>query len=360
MQGLWFDGRYIDPDHPDGITRFSIGLIEALLEISELTVMVCNEKQVAQLPKHKGLKLYRTNPIADLRELGQGLRLNKEDVRVLFSPMQTTSGLGRKFKLIYTLHDLIYYRHRNPPGEFGLFIRTVWFLYHLTYIPQRLILNLADAVATVSETTKTQMLEKRITKRPIYVIHNAAEAPERVARKPRHESRELVYMGSFIGYKNVETLIQGMQQLPDHTLVLLSRISPTRKAQLQRLADSLGARVQFENGVSDDDYHEWLHRAKALVSASLDEGFGIPLVEAMERGCPVVVSDIDIFEEVAGPAGLRFSPKDSEEFASCVRSLDDEETWKLQSDLAKAQAKFFTWDDSAELLIELCEELLES
>ncbi|MEL0316987.1 MAG: glycosyltransferase, partial [Aquiluna sp.] len=70
-----------------------------------------------------------------------------------------------------------------------------------------------------------------------------------------------------------------------------------------------------------------LHRAKALVSASLDEGFGIPLVEAMERGCPVVVSDIDIFEEVAGPAGLRFSPKDYEEFASCVRSLDDEETW---------------------------------
>ncbi|MEL0260761.1 MAG: glycosyltransferase family 1 protein, partial [Aquiluna sp.] len=141
MQGLWFDGRYIDPDHPDGITRFSLGLIEALLEITELTVMVCNEKQVAQLPKHKGLKLYRTNPIADLRELGQGLRLNKEGVRVLFSPMQTTSGLGRKFKLIYTLHDLIYYRHRNPPGEFGLFIRTVWFLYHLTYIPQRLILN---------------------------------------------------------------------------------------------------------------------------------------------------------------------------------------------------------------------------
>lgn len=360
MQGLWFDGRYIDTVNPDGITRFSVGMITALLEITELTVMVCNDDQIAELPSHKNLKLYKTNRIADLRELGQGLRLNKEDVRVLFSPMQTTSGLGRNFKLVYTLHDLIYYRHRTPPAEFGLFIRTVWFLYHLTFIPQRLILNLADAVATVSETTKSQMEAKKLTKRPIYVIHNAAEAPERIAQHSRHEAREIVYMGSFIGYKNVETLIRGMSELADHTLVLLSRISATRRAQLQRLADEVGAKVQFENGVTDDEYHEWLHRAKALVSASLDEGFGIPLVEAMERGCPVVVSDIEIFEEVAGPAGLRFPAKDPSAFAALIRSLDDAKNWKLRSELAKDQSQFFTWDDSAELLIELCEELLEA
>jgi glycosyltransferase involved in cell wall biosynthesis len=148
-----------------------------------------------------------------------------------------------------------------------------------------------------------------------------------------------------------------MRYLPDHTLVLLSRISDSRKNQLQRLADKHGAMVQFENGVTDDVYHEWLYRAKALVSASLDEGFGIPIVEAMTRGCPVVLSDIQIFEEVAGPAGLRFSPFNEVAFAEQVKRLTDKRTWKLQSDLGLDQAQFFTWQDSAELLLELAEEL---
>jgi glycosyltransferase involved in cell wall biosynthesis len=216
---------------------------------------------------------------------------------------------------------------------------------------------MADAVATVSETTKDQMLVHNLTKRPIHVIHNAADSPERLEKTPRHDSKEIVYMGSFIGYKNVETLIRGMRYLPDHTLVLLSRISDSRKNQLKRLADKHGAMVQFENGVTDDVYHEWLYRAKALVSASLDEGFGIPIVEAMTRGCPVVLSDIQIFEEVAGPAGLRFSPFNEVAFAEQVKRLTDKRTWKLQSDLGLDQAQFFTWQDSAELLLELAEEL---
>lgn len=357
MRGLWFDGRYIDPFHPDGISRFSLGLIQATLELSELTVMVCNEEQKRLLPEHPNLSVYMTNPVWSPKELLQGIRLNREDISVLFSPMQTTSGLGRKFKLVYTLHDLIYYRHRNPPAEFNWFIRIVWFIYHLSYWPQRWILNLADAVATVSETTKEQIEQKRLTKRPIYVIHNAAENPERVEKSPRHDSKDIVYMGSFIGYKNVETLIQGMKYLPDHTLVLLSRISEQRKEQLEELAAEHQANLRFENGVSDDEYHEWLHKCKALVSASLDEGFGIPVVEAMSRGCPVVLSDIQIFEEVAGPAGLRFAPLDEIAFAEQVKRLSDKKVWKLQSELGLDQSQFFTWQDSAELLVELAEEL---
>ncbi len=357
MKGLWFDGRYIDPVHPDGISRFSLGIISAALELTELTVMVNSDEQAKQLPKHKNLTIYKTNPVASPKELFQARRLNKLGVKVLFSPMQTTSGLGRKFKLVYTLHDLIYYRHRTPPADFNIFIRVIWYLFHLSYWPQRRILNLADAVATVSETTKDQMEVHRLTKRDIYVIHNAADAPERLEKKTRHDSKEIVYMGSFIGYKNVETLIRGMRLLPDHTLVLLSRISDARRRQLEKLARKFSANVRFENGVTDDEYHEWLHRAKALVSASLDEGFGIPVVEAMARGCPVVLSDIQIFEEVAGPAGLRFAPFNEIAFAEQVKRLDDKNTWKLQSALGIDQAQFFTWEDSAELFIELAEQL---
>jgi glycosyltransferase involved in cell wall biosynthesis len=357
VQGLWFDGRYIDPVHPDGISRFSLGLIQATAELSEITVMVNSEEQREQLPKHRNIKVFMTNPVSSPRELMHAFKLNNQGVRVLFSPMQTTSGIGRKFKLIYTLHDLIYYRHRTPPADFNFFVRFIWFIYHLSYWPQRRILNMADAVVTVSETTKDQMLINKLTKRPIHVIHNAADAAERFEKTPRHDSKQIVYMGSFIGYKNVETLIRGMKYLPDHILVLLSRVSDRRKAQLQKLADRSNARVQFENGVSDEDYHKWLYRVKALVSASLDEGFGIPIVESMARGCPVVLSDIQIFEEVAGPAGLRFPPFNEVAFSEQIKRLSDRRTWKLQSELGLDQAQFFTWEDSAELLVELSEKL---
>jgi Glycosyltransferase len=269
--------------------------------------------------------------------------------------MQTTSSIFRNFKLISSLHDLIYYRHRTPPAHFNQLIKLLWFLFHLVYWPQRVLLNMADSVVTVSETTKRQMQQHMLTEREIMVIHNAADPCEFVERKNRSDSKDLVYMGSFIGYKNVETLILGMGQLTDHRLLLTSRISVRRLSELTDLANSVGANVKFLNGTSDDEYFELLRNSKALVSASLDEGFGIPLVEAMERGTPVVTSDIEIFEEVAGPAGLRFQARCPEEFASQVRALSDPDFWQELSDQSLKQADEFTWPQSARQLLELCE-----
>jgi len=357
VQGLFFDGRYIDPQHPDGISRFSTGLIAAALEMTELTVIVESPAQAKALPEHPNLRVVQVNRLMSPRELLLGRRLNELGASILFSPMQTTLALGREFKLVSTLHDLIYYRHRTPPGQFNFLVRAGWFLYHLSYWPQRFMLNRADAVATVSETTAEQIAQHRLTKKPVHVIHNAADAPARASRRNRSSSKQLVYMGSFIEYKNVETLIRGVGLLGDHNLKLLSRIGERRKAELAELANSVGASVEFLGGVSDEQYHRLLDESKALVSASLDEGFGIPVVEAMSHGCPVVLSDIDIFEEVAGPAGIRFSQLDPESFAAAVRRLDDPSIWKLQSGLGRDQAKFFTWEDSAQLLVELAEEL---
>jgi glycosyltransferase involved in cell wall biosynthesis len=279
---------------------------------------------------------------------------------VLFSPMQVTSSVFRNFKLISTLHDLIYYRHRTPPEQFNVVIKVIWFLFHMVYWPQKVLLNRADAVVTVSHTTKRQMLATGLTKRQITVIHNAAEPCEFVERRNRSASKDLVYMGSFIGYKNVETLVRGMGLLPDHRLLLTSRISQKRREELNSLAKEVGAKIEFLDGVSDQEYFKLLRESKALVSASLDEGFGIPLVEAMERGTPVITSDIEIFEEVAGPAGLRFSPTDPEDFASQVRKLSDAEIWQELSDRSLQQSDEFTWPKSARELLELCEAVARS
>lgn len=358
MKDLWFDGRYINTSHPDGISRFSIGLIRELSKLTDLTVLVSSRSQERLMPDQ--VRTVRVNKPTSMREIWLAAKLRREGISVLFSPMQTTSSIFRNFKLISSLHDLIYYRHRKPPEHFNALIKLIWITFHLVYWPQRFLLNLSDSIVTVSETTKRQMQQHRLTDREITVIHNAAEPCEFVERRNRSDSKDLVYMGSFIGYKNVETLVRGMGHIPDHRLLFTSRINLRRRTALSNLAQSVGANVEFLDGTTDDEYFTLLRNSKALVSASLDEGFGIPLVEAMERGTPVVTSDIEIFEEVAGPAGLRFQAQSPDEFAHQIRALDRPEFWQELSDQSLTQAEEFTWENSAKQLLELCQRVARS
>ena len=79
---------------------------------------------------------------------GSPCQVNKLKPDVVFTPMQTMGGAGRRYGLVKTLHDLIYYRNRTPPRDLNPAIRLLWRLYHLAWWPQRVLLNQADEVAT--------------------------------------------------------------------------------------------------------------------------------------------------------------------------------------------------------------------
>lgn len=356
MQGLFFDCRYIRLDHHDGISRFTAGLFTELNKLTKVTAVINDLRQLDKLPK--GTEFVKVSSPTSILEPLVALQLNKLGARVVFSPMQTIGSFGRKFKLVLTVHDLIYYRHPAPPPSFAWPIKLLWRLYHLSFIPQRLLLNRADAVATVSETTKSLITKHNLTKRPVSVVYNAAGDDSQIA-PPNHRptsKQTLVYMGSFMDYKNVEVLIRGMAQLPSHELLLLSRISESRKTQLESLVPA-GSKVEFLNGVSDDEYHELLSKSVALVSGSRDEGFGIPLVEAMSRGIPIVISEIPIFKEIGGSAGIYFDQEDPASFAAAITSIQSNEAWLAKSKQSQAQAKKFSWKSSAKSLLELLQKI---
>jgi glycosyltransferase involved in cell wall biosynthesis len=349
MAGIFFDARYIRPEFHDGISRFSANLFAALSRRVELTAIISDEAQLAQLPK--GTKWVKINPATSALEPFAALKLNRYKPDLVFSPMQTIGSLGRKFKLVLTIHDLIYYRHPKPPANLSAMLRLGWRLFHLTYIPERILLAGCNAVVAVSTATLKDIRRNRLTRKPIAVVHNAPERRQ-TTHSRRTAEKTLVYMGTFMPYKNVEILIRGVGLLGDFRLELLSRIAPSRQAELQALADECNADVVFHNGVSDQRYLELLDSTTALVSASLDEGFGIPVVEAMEHGVPVAVSDIEIFREVAGEVGVFFDPLDPQAFADTIRKLEAKPTAEA---LLRAQAAKFNWDDSADALLKLIE-----
>jgi glycosyltransferase involved in cell wall biosynthesis len=146
-----------------------------------------------------------------------------------------------------------------------------------------------------------------------------------------------------------------MVWLPNFELHLLSALSDQTKARFVALAGDSSSRLVFHNGVSDDEYRQLLGEAFALVSASKDEGFGIPLIEAMSLGTPVVCSDIPIFREVADGAALYFDADDAEQFAKQVQTLGSE--WRQASQKALENAERFSWADSARKLDGLFAEL---
>lgn len=348
---VFFDCRYVRWGTPDGVSRYSVGVVTALAELTPVTMLINDERQLAHLPDLPWVKI----PAAtDVREVGISRYLNRLHPDVVVSPMQTMSSLGRTYPLVLTVHDLIYYRHRTPPPELPLWLRLLWRAYHLTWWPQKLLLNRADAVAVVSETTRDLVREHALTRRPLLVAPNASSLVPDAGYEPTpHAQRtaELVYMGSFMPYKNVELLVRAMDHLPGYRLHLLSPIDPEVRARLERLGASPTALI-FHQGVSDEEYVLLVTSATALVTASFDEGFGIPLVEAMALGTPVVTSDIGIFREVAGDAGTYFDPHDTGSFVEAVRTLEDAQRWSELSAASVHQAARWTWARSARQLLD--------
>lgn len=351
-------------DYHDGISRFSYSLIHAVAALSNPTVIIHDGAQEKLVPDNADV--VRLHAPTSVLEPLAARKLNAYQPDVVFSPMQTLGSAGRNFGLILTLHDLIYYQHRTPPRDLPQFVRGLWYLYHLTYAPQRLLLNRADAVATVSETSQRLIRKHRLTSRPVHVISNAPPSIAEPRDPAGTRQKTLVYMGSFMEYKNVETLITALRYLPEYQLHLCSRISGARRDEYLELAHARGVgagQLYFHDGVGDAEYRQLLREATALVTTSRSEGYGLPVAEAMAEGTPVILSNLEIFEEIGGGdnPGARFVDIDSDradrQVADSVLALEEDRTFFRASTAAARQASTFRWDDSARTLLALAEDI---
>jgi glycosyltransferase involved in cell wall biosynthesis len=348
---IFFDARWTRTTRHDGVSRYGSNLVGALAKLHPVTMIIHDKAQLKLLPEDVPYVVLN-HPFSP-KELFIARKLNKLGADVVFTPLQYMGWMGRKYKLIYTLQDLIYYQYPEPPRFLPWYVKVIWRLFHITYWPQRWILHRADSIATVSETSR-RYIQRYITSREVVAVRNAPQAVFKnnktsVAKIP---TKDIVFMGSFMPYKNVECLVRGLEYLPDYTLHLLSPITNERKAELQALAPKK-AKITFWNGISDEDYKKLLGHAVALVSASKAEGFGLPLVEAMAEGVPIVCSDIEPFHEVADTVGLFFNPDDPKDFASKVLEAEKPEVRSSLIEKGPKQAATFSWEKSAKTLLDM-------
>jgi glycosyltransferase involved in cell wall biosynthesis len=150
-------------------------------------------------------------------------------------------------------------------------------------------------------------------------------------------------------HKNLPRLVAAIARVPAAVLVLPGK--PTaHEAELRGLAARLGVdrRVVFPPYVDDADLEGLYAAASAFVFPSLNEGFGIPILEAMARDVPVATSNVSAMPEVAGDAALLFDPRDEEAIAGAIaRLLTDAQLRAALVRRGRARQAQFTWAAAA-------------
>lgn len=220
-------------------------------------------------------------------------------------------------------------------------------------------LERADHVVTVSEAMRAEILAFD-NHTPISVLYNGLDlsrleeidpgACEAVLPRFHLPDRFLLAVGHFEPRKNYPKLIEAFGQLHRGgaaiALVIVGNDSGERaRIDTQIQAAGLQSTVHLLSGISDIELRCLYSAASALVFPSRYEGFGIPLLEAMASGLPVVASDIPVFREILGNAGAYFDPDSSTAMAAAIASVQGNPAVREQMTVAgSARVRHFDYD----------------
>ena len=250
--------------------------------------------------------------------------------------------------LAVTVHDLAFVDHPEHVTRHGL-----RFFHRSLVLTQRD----ADVVLCPSNATKRELTDLGVAEERVHVVPWGVEpfsvTDEDIARvRARHGVRDryVLWVGTIEPRKNLAGLITAFRRLRATDVELLL-VGP--EGWNEDLAARLGghdSRIRAVGFVPTDELRALYAGAAAFCYPSLREGFGIPLLEAMMAGAPVVTSSGTATEEVAGAAGICVDPRDHDAIAQALESVldDDGLAQRLRAD-AIARARSFTWSRTGEL-----------
>lgn len=224
-------------------------------------------------------------------------------------------------------------------------------------------LRCADRLLAISDSSRREVIEHiGIPEEKVTTISSGINAEQfrkqgaswtMVARKYGVPGRYLLYAGAADPRKNLEAFMRAVACLPaseisDVSVVMVGQITDTQKNSLEKIARLLphgSKQLIFTGHVSDDELIAFYRNALAFVFPSLHEGFGLPLLEAMAAGCPVIASNSSAFPEVVGTTEALFDPLSVESMAGLIRQVVADSDYRDR--LVREQSQrvaLFSWD----------------
>jgi glycosyltransferase involved in cell wall biosynthesis len=213
----------------------------------------------------------------------------------------------------------------------------------------------ADRIIAVSEYTKAELCERlAIDPSKVTTVHHGSSFSEadRAGTGAPFDRPYILYVGARAGYKNFDRLLCALSRSPlltgNFPLVCCGGV-PFSRAERRRIS-SLGLAAVVRHMPAEDERLARLYKhARALVYPSLDEGFGLPPLEAMSMGCPLLCSHSGAIPEVVGDAGHYFNPADEESIRVSMETVlfDDSRLQELAR-RGKQRSKAFSWQRCVE------------
>lgn len=276
-------------------------------------------------------------------------------IGILHSPHYIIPLLNFGWKSVVTIHDMTFFLY---PGV-HTFSKKLFFRWMISYSIKK-----ADMVICVSESTKRDMMKllnapngKLITvpeaADDIYMPVNNLKSTEEIKQKYRITGKFILYVGVLEPRKNISALIKAFSQLLDkgfnYQLVIAGKKGWDYNQIFEMVKNlKLEDKIIFTGYVPSEDLLFLYNAAKLFVYPSLYEGFGIPVLEAMCCGTPVITSNISSMPEVAGEGAILINPHSIEELRDAmIQCLSNKE---LSDELRKKgleRAKKFSWEKTA-------------
>lgn len=263
-------------------------------------------------------------------------------------PQQPVRYRGTK---ITTMHDLTLLKTYNSDKN--------WFVYHakqlVGFFVFRHILRTSRFILAPTQYTKKALLDfVSIPPDNIVVTPLATEPP--TSQPEPYElpfKRFIMYVGQQPDYKNIRRLGEAHQKLlesyPDLGLVLVGKLGDDTRANRSHFEKKEYKNILFTDFIPDAQRDWLMHKADAYVFPSLMEGFGLPGLEAMAAGAPVVSSNATCLPEVYGDAAEYFDPMNVDDMAEAIeRVINDETLRKKLIERGHEQVKKYSWRRVAE------------
>jgi glycosyltransferase involved in cell wall biosynthesis len=337
---------------------------DAALHVSLLTTGKCRKA----VPTHPRIDHHALPPVDDLMRPRILWRSSRYTVRALTQHLLHQKGgagiwhstgftLPHRWKgpVVLTVYDMVYEHYRRDFFAGSVFD-------DVRVHKQRCVAR-ADAIISISASTRRDLQSHlQVDPARVRVIPLAASAVFRQLEEAPHADLPrpfLLYVGARYAYKNFDRLLGAYAGWPrgkEVDLVVVGGGWTRRERQLLE-ALHLTGRVHVQTGTSDEQLCRLYNRAAALVFPSCYEGFGIPLVEAMVCGCPIVASDIPTSVEVAGAVPIYFDPASSEALAAALDQALSEGRGSERVRRGLSRASEFSWDHNANQTLEIYREL---
>ena len=285
--------------------------------------------------------------------------VNRWEADVLFSP-DSFMPLGQKTPTVITVHDVAYKR-------FPEMVPRLQKQYYEKFMPR--FIDEAAHIITVSEFSKKEICHFfDVDPDKVSAIHNGV-GPE---FKPRSEEEKqgvrgrysegkpfLLYVGAIHPRKNVATLIRAFELYKNETQSELQLVIAGQQnwhaEDVKQVFESSSYKddIRFLGHVAAQDLPLLVGSARAMVYVSLYEGFGLPVVESLASGVPVIVSSSEstgaVLTEVGGDAVIQVDPTDVSSIAGGISSIvEDQSLWESLATRSVIRAKEFNWNAASE------------